>query len=67
MGALHVKQRGRDEEKNQNDEKSEADQPLPLWKRVRMEGETGQLRENKDTVGTEKTICKDNRCKMTDR
>lgn len=67
MMVLHVKQRGRGEEKNQNDEKSEADQPLPLWKRVRMEGEAGQLRHSKDTVGTEKTICKDNRYKMNDR
>lgn len=39
MVALHVKQRGRDEEKNQNYEKSEADEPPPLWKRMRMEGE----------------------------
>lgn len=29
-----------------------------------MEGETGQLRDNKDTVGTKKTICKENSCKM---
>lgn len=65
--ALHVKQWGRDEEKNQNDEESEADQLLPLQKRVRIEGEAAQLRDNKGTVGTEKTICKDNRCKMNDR
>lgn len=32
-----------------------------------MEGEAGQLRDNKNTVGTEKTICKYNRCKINDR
>lgn len=64
--ALYVKQRGRDGEKNQNYEKSEADQPAPLWKRVTTEGEAGQLRDNKSIVGTE-IIRKDNRCKMNDR
>jgi len=36
-------------------------------KKVRMDGEAGHSRDKKDTVGTEMTVCKGNRCKMNDR